>query len=1086
MKNTVYIISSLVSCATLMTCLIGCDSSNKSESAEETSSVGEPIPVPVSVTVNYTTAEKKLQVKNNGRIAIIGAGLGSRMMKYSQFETELQLRYPEKVLTIRNIADEGNTPVFRPHPGRPLQLAFKGAEKYYKNHNSGKSGPWTKGSVGIFETPDQWLTRIQPDTIIAFFGYNSAMKRKSDLERYKQEFTAFLDHTLAMKYNGEDVPQLAVVSPTAIQDLSVTHHTPDGRVRNPKLELYTKAMSEICQQKDVMFIDAFAPSRDHFDSTKEPLTVDGALLTNKGYQWLAPKLVDALYGVKKAQTEHRNLVHKAVKEKNWVWHNLYKIPNGVHVYGRRHRPHGPKNYPDELKKLAEMATIRDQAIWKALQGEKTDLVEADAKTHKLPPVPSNYRPSKKNGKERYLSGNETIQHLKVPEGYKIELFADEKMFPELANPVQMSFDNKGRLWVGCMPSYPHWRAGDAKPQDKLIIFEDTNNDGKADKRTVFADDLHLCIGFELAKEGVYVSQADSLVLLTDTDGDDKYDVKEYLASGFDDHDTHHAFSAFTTDPSGAIFMGEGVFLHSNVETVYGTHRGTNGGHFRYNPKRRHLERTTQLQIPNPWGTTFDKWGQPFFLHTSDSKLNWMTPGTVKPRYGHAMDASRDLLERAHSVRPTSGIEIMSSKHFPDDVQGDMMLCNTINFLGIKQHQLNEDGTGYKLQHRQDLLVSSEGNFRPVDLEIAPDGSLYLLDWSNVLIGHMQHNARDPKRDHVHGRIYRITYPSRPLLKPAKIDGASIAELLENLKIHEDRTRYRIRRELRGRDTAEVLTAIKKWIAALDNKDSNYEHHLLEAMWVTWGHDEIDQGLVRQLLKSTDHKVRSAAVNAVRYNGHQMSDQASLLTAAAADPHGRVRMGAITAASWLPKSQGLAILDRAEKAGLDDWMKQTMTFARAALNDTDIEEKEEIINVPSHLKGADKKLYLLGHAVYHRDAHCATCHQDDGRGLEAGGFPPLSGTKWATQNTDRLIKLTLKGMIGKITVKGKEYNGMMTAFEGMINDEETAAVLSYIRNSFGNKASVIKPDKVKKIRAEIKGTPVFLKADELLKEHPHEK
>ena len=1081
MKNSIYIISSLVSYATIMTCFVGCDSSKEIKIVESNASVREPVSIIFS-----TAEENKLQVKDNGRIAIIGAGMGSRMMKYSQFETELQLRYPEKKLTIRNIADEGNTPVFRPHPGRPLQLAFEGAGKYYKNHDSGKSGPWTKGSVGIFETPDQWLTRIQPDTIIAFFGYNSAMKGASDLERYKQEFTAFLDHTLGMKYNGDHVPQLAIVSPTAIQDLSAIYHTPNGSIRNPKLELYTKAMSEICKQKNVIFVDAFAPSKEYFDTIKEPLTVDGALLTDKGYRWLAPKLANSLFGEKEAQIEHRDLVHEAVKEKNWVWHNLYKIPNGVHVYGRRHNPYGPQNYPDELKKLAEMTTIRDAAIWRALLGEETDLVVADAKTHELPPVESNYRPSRKNGETRYLSGEETIEHLKIPEGYKIELFADEKMFPELANPVQMSFDNKGRLWVGCMPSYPHWRPGDAKPQDKLIIFEDTDNDGKADKRTVFADDLHLCVGFELAEEGVYVSQADSLILLTDTDGNDKYDVKEYLASGFDDHDTHHAFSAFTTDPSGAIFMGEGVFLHSNVETVYGTHRGTNGGHFRYNPKRKHLERTTQLQIPNPWGTTFDQWGQPFFLFTSGCEVNWMTPGTVKSRYGHGMIASRDLVERAHRVRPTSGIEIMSSKHFPDEVQGDLMLCNTINFLGIKQHQLDEDGTGYKLQHRQDLLVSSEGNFRPVDLEIAPDGSLYLLDWSNVLIGHMQHSARDPKRDHVHGRIYRITYPSRPLLKPAKIDGASVAELLENLKVHEDRTRYRTRRELRGRDTAEVLTALENWTATLDKKDPNYEHHLLEAMWVTWGHDAIDQDLVRKLLQSKDHKVRSAAVNALRYNGHQMTDQVSLLKAAAADPHGRVRVEVMAAASWLPKSQGLAILDVAGEVGLDDWMNDTMKFARASLNDTDIDEKEELIKVPSHLMGADKELFLLGHEVYHRDAHCATCHQDDGRGLEAGGFPPLNGTKWVMQNPDRLIKLTLKGMIGEITVKGKEYNGMMTPFEGMINDEETAAVLSYVRNSFGNKASVIKPEQVKKIRNELKDTPVFLKADELLKEHPHKK
>ena len=134
--------------------------------------------------------------------------------------------------------------------------------------------------------------------------------------------------------------------------------------------------------------------------------------------------------------------------------------------------------------------------------------------------------------------------------------------------------------------------------------------------------------------------------------------------------------------------------------------------------------------------------------------------------------------------------------------------SAIGFLGIKQHQIQDEGTGWKTTFRQELLKSSDGNFRPVDLEFAPDGSLYVIDWHNPLIGHMQHNARDPKRDHDHGRIYRVTYPSRPLVKPSKVAGASLPELLENLKEPEYRTRYRTRRELRGHAPAEVLPAIQ--------------------------------------------------------------------------------------------------------------------------------------------------------------------------------------------------------------------------------------------------------------------------------------
>src|SRR5690606_1176372 len=142
-----------------------------------------------------------------------------------------------------------------------------------------------------------------------------------------------------------------------------------------------------------------------------------------------------------------------------------------------------------------------------------------------------------------------------------------------------------------------------------------------------------------------------------------------------------------------------------------------------------------------------------------------------------------------------------------------------------QHTMDDDGTGYKSHHHLDLLQSEDRNFRPVDMEFAPDGSLYVVDWHNVLIGHMQHNARDPLRDHVHGRIYRITYPSRPLVEPAKVDGATIPELLDNLKLPEYRTRARTRSELRGRKTADVVAAVKKWVDQLDKNDPRYEHHL---------------------------------------------------------------------------------------------------------------------------------------------------------------------------------------------------------------------------------------------------------------------
>ncbi len=1024
-----------------------------------------------------------LSVEKDSRIVLIGNNLASRMMHFGHFETEMQLRYPDHQLFIRNMADPGNTPGFRPHSSRNSPWAFPGAEQFQDELAN------DSGSEGHYPTPDEWLTNLEADIILAFFGYNESFAGEAGLENFRAELDAFIDHTLNQNYNGDSsqAAQLAIVSPIAFENLSDQYDLPDGTQENANLTMYTQAMQEVAAENGVHFVDVFQPTQKWFNETDAALTIDGFQLTDDGYRQFADLLADKTFGEKEtAAEEHRALVHEAVMEKNWMWNNDYKIPNGVHVYGRRYEPFGPDNYPAEIKKLGEMTAIRDEAIWQATQGKEMDLAAADAQTSPLPPVESNYKSEEASGSDEYLYGQDALDKFTMAPGYKIELFASEQEFEDLANPVQLSFDNKGRLWVATMPSYPHYKPGDGKPNDKIIILEDTDNDGKADKQTTFVDGLHLPVGFDIAPEGVYVSQPQDLLLFKDTDGDDQADVREILLSGFDDHDTHHMHSAYTGDPSGAIYMGEGVFLHTNVETPYGPLRATNGGFYRYSPQRRRLERVAQLPIPNPWGIAFDEWGQDFYADTSGPDVHWMMPGEVNPRYGVATAESRNLIEDEHRVRPTSGLEFVSSRHFPDEVQGDLLINNTIGFLGTKQHMMVDDGTGFESRHRHDLVQSSDPNFRPVDMEFAADGSLYLVDWHNMLVGHMQHNARDPYRDHVHGRIYRITYPDRPLVEPAEIVGASIDQLLENLKLPEYRTRYRTRRELRGRNSPELPSRLEAWVESLDESDVRYEHHLLEALWVSWGLNQVDQDLLRRLLKAEDHRVRAAATRVLRYTGHQVEDQADLLMQMAQDEHGRVRLEAIVAASWLDKEQGLPIVEAAGEKPIDDWIQSTYETALAHLNGRSVqEEKDESIS--TQLAGAERELFIKGKEIYSREGYCSTCHQPDGGGLSASQFPPLAGTQWVLGSEERLIKLTLKGLMGPIKVLNKEYPGQvpMTQFGGLLNDEELASVLTYVRNSFGNQAPAISPEKVKEVRAATESKTGFYSPKELLEEHPLE-
>ena len=198
--------------------------------------------------------------------------------------------------------------------------------------------------------------------------------------------------------------------------------------------------------------------------------------------------------------------------------------------------------------------------------------------------------------------------------------------------------------------------------------------------------------------------------------------------------------------------------------------------------------------------------------------------------------------------------------------------------------------------------------------------------------------------------------------------------------------------------------------------------------------------------------------------------------------------AIAAASWLDPGEALPIVEAAGKHPVDKWIKPVHDTALAHLKGQTI-DAVPVAKVPAPTKplsGAAKALYTKGAEIYRREGHCVTCHQDNGLGLPAAMFPPLAGTKWVQGSDERLIKLTLHGLLGAIEIKSKQYPGQvpMTQFKGL-SDADIAAVLTYVRNTFGNQSPMVSPDKVKAVReATASKTGFYLPAD-LLKEHPHE-
>ena len=205
----------------------------------------------------------------------------------------------------------------------------------------------------------------------------------------------------------------------------------------------------------------------------------------------------------------------------------------------------------------------------------------------------------------------------------------------------------------------------------------------------------------------------------------------------------------------------------------------------------------------------------------------------------------------------------------------------------------------------------------------------------------------------------------------------------------------------------------------------------------------------------------------------------LLKTAASDPSGRVRLEAIVAASWVSPEEGLAVLEVAGAQPLDDWMLPSYDAALASLGVEQPSLKEEV------QESEASPVLALGKEIYEREGFCSTCHQSEGEGLPASGFPPLAGTKWVQGSEELIIKIVLKGLMGPIEVNGQDYPGQvpMTAYENMLNDEEIAAVVSYVRSSFGNSAGMVDAATVSRVRKETADKKGFYSPDELKKQFP---
>src|SRR6266480_3448906 len=356
-----------------------------------------------------------------------------------------------------------------------------------------------------------------------------------------------------------------------------------------------------------------------------------------------------------------------------------------------------------------------------------------------------------------LSPQEALKRMTVPDGFHVELVAAE---PDIVNPVAMTFDERGRIWITESLEYPRRDAGPGR--DRVKVLEDTDGDGKIDKITIFAEGLNIPSGIAVGHGGVWVANAPHILFLHDTDGDGKADRREVVVTGFGRDDTHELPNSLTWGPDGWLYGLNGVFNHSHVK-----HKGKDFRFtcalFRIHPKTHDFELFCE-GTSNPWGIAWDTEGSAFvsacvidhLWHLSETGY-YHRQGGPYPAYTWKLGS---IVKHRHQKAAYCGLHFFDSDAYPPEYRERLYMGN-IHGGCINSDELTRDGATYFAKPRPDFLTANDAWFMPVVQKTGPDGCLYILDWYDRYHCYQDAN-RDPAGiDRKHGRLYRVRYQGTP-------------------------------------------------------------------------------------------------------------------------------------------------------------------------------------------------------------------------------------------------------------------------------------------------------------------------------------
>ncbi|WP_353127747.1 PVC-type heme-binding CxxCH protein [Parapedobacter pyrenivorans] len=478
----------------------------------------------------------------------------------------------------------------------------------------------------------------------------------------------------------------------------------------------------------------------------------------------------------------------------------------------------------------------------------------------------------------FQTPEEEMAGFKLPPGFEITLFASE---PDITKPINMEFDDQGRLWVTQSSEYPI-AAGPSTGKDRITILEDSDGDGKADVFTHFDDNLNIPIGIMPVSDGAVGFSIPNIYHLKDNDNDGKADEKEVLVGPFGFKDTHGMVNNFIRGYDGWIHACHGF---TNISTIAGADGDSvtlvSGNTFRFRIDGSRVEQTTNGRI-NPFGSAIDERGYLYSVDCHSKPIFQLIPGGDYPQWGRkdpAIGYAPEMMSYELGSTALAGLVYYTDQQFPEAYRhsfftGDVVTCridrNTVTYQGTTPIAKKEDP----------FLTSEDPWFRPVDIKTGPDGSLYVADFYNRIIGHYEVSLDHPGRDRLSGRIWKITYTGKdkgtlPVKNWAKAD---LNELIEGLNHPHLATRLKVADRLVEVFKDKAVQPVLERVSSAGSSPTEYIHGL----WVLHRLHALPESIIDQALHHGRPIVRQHALRILAESEKLTDAQQRAVLAALAD------------------------------------------------------------------------------------------------------------------------------------------------------------------------------------------------------------